>query len=149
MLLTDGFPPSSVPEMLLPGCTSGLLPSYICQKRKRSRSCVVSEVVPVMLEGRGSPQVAPDLSPPLPAQLPGVLLPAPLQHIFVCRFPEVQRVPSTLERLPGRRDPLHFLKPRGSNTQRASNASKLPGTQTLVLKETPLPWERCHREGQP
>lgn len=110
---------------------------------------MISEIVPVMLEGRGSPQVPSDLSLPLPAQLPGLPLPAPSQHVFVCRFPEEQRVPSTLERLPGRRDPPHSLKPRVSNTQRASNASKLPGTQTLALKEMPLPWERCHREGQP
>lgn len=41
------------------------------------------EVVPVVLEGRGSPQVASDLSLLLPAQLPGLPLSAPSQHVFV------------------------------------------------------------------
>lgn len=79
--------------------------------------------------GKGEPPGSIRLVPAAPSPAAWVASLCPLTtRLCACCFPEVQRVPSTLERLPGRRDPLHSLKPRGWNTQRASNASKLPGT---------------------
>lgn len=64
----------------------------------------------------------------------------PLTRRLCVLLPGGQRVPSTLERVPGRRDPLHAPKPRGWNTERASNASQLPpGRRRLAAAPVPAP----------
>lgn len=68
----------------------------------------------------------------------------PLTRRLCVLLPGAHRVPRTLERGPGRRDPQHTPEPRGCNRERASNASQLPPGSLCPL---PVPWERCHGPG--
>lgn len=74
----------------------------------------------------------------------------PLTRRLCVLLPGGQRVPSTLERVPGRRDPLH-ARSQGAGIQRGP--VMLPsfllagrGWQQRLCP-LPVPWERCHGQG--